>query len=143
MGMPRRVYTYLPGQGLDTGNLISSIGAFSWRARRFTRRQYYLYLNKGKYVGNDPWLDGRTLEWAVSSPPPEYNFKQLPFVRGLDPLWIEKQAGNEGMAPAEPVEDIHMPNGSIMPFIISFGLFVAAFGFLYHSDYSWGFRLSS
>ncbi len=30
------------------------------------------------------------------------------------------------MAPAEPVEDIHMPNGSIMPFIISFGLFVAA-----------------
>lgn len=28
MGMPRRVYTYLPGQGLDTGNLISSIGAF-------------------------------------------------------------------------------------------------------------------
>lgn len=139
MGMPRRVYTYLPGQGLDTGNLISSIGAFFMAGAAALLVVNIIYTSiKGKYVGNDPWLDGRTLEWAVSSPPPEYNFKQLPFVRGLDPLWIEKQAGNEGMAPAEPVEDIHMPNGSIMPFIISFGLFVAAFGFLYHSDYSWG-----
>ncbi|ANB46087.1 cytochrome ubiquinol oxidase subunit I [Bacillus velezensis] len=139
MGMPRRVYTYLPGQGLDTGNLISSIGAFFMAGAAALLVVNIIYTSiKGKYVGNDPWLDGRTLEWAVSSPPPEYNFKKLPFVRGLDPLWIEKQAGNEGMAPAEPVEDIHMPNGSIMPFIISFGLFVAAFGFLYHSDYSWG-----
>src|SRR3546814_20317694 len=27
-GMPRRVYTYLPGQGLELPNLISTIGAF-------------------------------------------------------------------------------------------------------------------
>lgn len=42
------------------------------------------------------------------------------------------------MTPAEPVDDIHMPNGSILPLIISFGLFVAAFGLLYRSDYAWG-----
>ncbi|MCP6683446.1 cytochrome c oxidase subunit I [Bacillus nakamurai] len=139
MGMPRRVYTYLPGQGLDTGNLISSIGAFFMAGAAVLLVVNIIYTSvKGKYVGNDPWLDGRTLEWTVASPPPEYNFKQLPFVRGLDPLWIEKQAGNQGMAPAEPVEDIHMPNGSILPLIISFGLFVAAFGLLYRSDHSWG-----
>ncbi len=31
---------------------------------------------KNEKVGNDPWEDGRTLEWAISSPPPFYNFKQ-------------------------------------------------------------------
>lgn len=42
------------------------------------------------------------------------------------------------MAPAEPVEDIHMPNGSIMPFIISFRAVCRSVRVLYHSDYSWG-----
>ena len=83
---------------------------------------------KNKKVGNDPWGDGRTLEWAISSPPPYYNFKQLPLVRGLDPYWIEKMEGKTEMTPAEPLGDIHMPNSSILPLIISFGLFVAAFG---------------
>ena len=48
--------------------------------------------------------------------------------------WVEKMQGKKEMTPAEPLGDIHMPNGSILPFIISFGLFVAAFGFLYHPD---------
>ncbi|MED1810182.1 cytochrome c oxidase subunit I [Bacillus subtilis] len=139
MGMPRRVYTFLPGQGLETGNLISTIGAFFMAAAVILLLVNVIWTSvKGEYVGADPWHDGRTLEWTVSSPPPEYNFKQLPFVRGLDPFWIEKQAGHKSMTPAEPVDDIHMPNGSILPLIISFGLFVAAFGLLYRSDYAWG-----
>ena len=47
-------------------------------------------------AGRDPW-DGRTLEWTMPAPTPEYNFKQLPFVRGLDPFWIEKREGNKEM----------------------------------------------
>ena len=31
----------------------------------------------------DPWGDGRTLEWAIPSPVPYYNFKQTPLVRGV------------------------------------------------------------
>ena len=43
--------------------------------------------------------------------------------------------GKKGMTPAEPLGDIHMPNSSFIPFIIAFGLFVAAFGALYHPDH--------
>ncbi|MGM0873523.1 MAG: cytochrome c oxidase subunit I [Bacillota bacterium] len=138
MGMPRRVFTFLPGQGLDTGNFISTIGAFLMAAGTIVLLINIVYTSvKGKKVGRDPWGDGRTLEWAISSPPPEYNFKQTPLVRGLDALWVEKMEGNKEMTPAEPLGDIHMPNGSILPFIMSFGLFIVAFGLLYREDYGW------
>lgn len=139
MGMPRRVFTFLPGQGLETGNLISTIGAFFMAAGTVVLLANVVITTvKGKRVGNDPWEDGRTLEWAVSSPAPEYNFAQTPLVRGLDAYWIEKMEGKKGLTPAEPLGDIHMPNPSILPFVISLGLFVAAFGFLFHQDYAWG-----
>ena len=72
---------------------------------------------KNERVGNDPWGDGRTLEWALPSPPPFYNFKQLPLVRGLDAYWLEKMEGKKEITPAEPVGDIHMPNGSIFQYL--------------------------
>src|SRR5690606_9140591 len=117
------------------GNMISSIGA-AFMAVAVLIMLYNIVVTsvKGEYVSADPWGDGRTLEWAVASPPAEYNFKQLPLVRGLDALWVEKMQGKKEMTPAEPLGDIHMPNSSILPLIISFGLFVAAFGFLYHPD---------
>ena len=89
---------------------------------------------KNEKVGHDPWEDGRTIEWAISSPPPEYNFKQLPLVRGLDAYWLEKMEGKKEMIASEPIGDIHMPNGSIIPFVISLGLFIAAFGAMYMPD---------
>src|SRR5699024_4573646 len=85
----------------------------------------------GEKASADPW-DGRTLECAtVSSPTPYYNFKQLPVVRGLDALWIEKTEGKGHMTPAEPLGGVHMPNNSILPFLKSLGLFIAGFGFIY------------
>jgi cytochrome c oxidase subunit 1 len=132
MGMPRRIFTFLPGQGLELGNLISSIGATGMALGTIV-----LLINvvktvvKGERVGNDPWGTGRTLEWSISSPAPEYNFKQTPLVRGLDALWVEKMEGRNEMTPAEPVGDIHMPNPSILPFVMSVGFFIAAFGFMY------------
>ncbi|WP_028398885.1 cytochrome c oxidase subunit I [Ectobacillus panaciterrae] len=132
MGMPRRYFTFLPGQGLETGNLISSVGAL-FMAFGVIVLLYNVVKTtvSGKQCGRDPWGSGRTLEWSLPSPTPEYNFKQLPFVRGLDPLWIEKMEGKNEVTPAEPVGDIHMPNSSFLPFVISFGLFVAAFGAMY------------
>ena len=41
---------------------------------------------KGKVAGKDPW-DAWTLEWATNSPPPPYNFAQIPEVRSRRPLW--------------------------------------------------------
>jgi cytochrome c oxidase subunit 1 len=139
MGMPRRVFTFLPGQGFETGNLISTVGAFFMAAATVVLLANVVITTvKGKRVGADPWGDGRTLEWAVSSPAPEYNFAQIPLVRGLDAYWIEKMEGKKGLTPAEPLGDIHMPNPSFLPFVISLGLFIAAFGFLYNQDYAWG-----
>ncbi|GLY10611.1 cytochrome c oxidase subunit I [Bacillus badius] len=135
MGMPRRVWTFLPGQGLDTGNLVSSIGAAFMAVGVISLLINVVITSvKNERVGNDPWEDGRTLEWAISSPAPFYNFKQLPLVRGLDAYWLEKMEGKTTLTPAEPIGDIHMPNSSFVPFVISLGLFIAAFGAMYHVD---------
>ncbi|MFZ3579381.1 cytochrome c oxidase subunit I [Virgibacillus sp. DJP39] len=134
MGMPRRYSTYEADIGLDLGNLISTIGAFfmAFGVIVFVINVFYTAA-KGEQAPDDPW-DGRTLEWATSSPPAHYNFKQVPLVRGLDPLWVEKTEGKGKMTPSEPLGDIHMPNPSILPFMMSLGLFIAGFGFIYQVD---------
>lgn len=134
-GMPRRVFTYLPNQGFDTMNLVSTIGAFLMGVGTILFLvNVVLTTMKPKDASNDPWGDGRTLEWTIPSPPPEYNFKQTPLVRGYDAWWKEKMDGNKAMTPAEPVGEIHMPNPSILPFLMSVGLFIAGFGFMFAKD---------
>ncbi len=142
-GMPRRVFTYMDGQGWNLANYISTVGAFFMAAGVIV-----LVINaimttvKNERVGNDPWEDGRTLEWATQSPPLFYNFPQTPLVRGLDTVWLEKQEGNKsGITPAVPIQDIHMPNGSIIPFLMSFGLFIAGFGAMFRLETAWGLPL--
>ena len=139
LGMPRRVFTYGADQGWDLFNAISSSGAVLMAAGVIVLVvNIVMTIAKNVPVGRDPWGDGRTLEWAIPQPVPFYNFKQIPLVRGLDTFWIEKQEGNvEGMTYAEPIGDIHMPNNSIIPFIMSFGLFVGAFGALYNGEQPW------
>jgi len=133
MGMPRRYYVFQPNEGLDLGNLISTIGAFFMAFAVIVFVINIIYTaKKGEKAPADPW-DGRTLEWSISSPPPHYNFEQLPLVRGLDPLWIEKTEGKGKMAPGEPLDDVHMPNGSFLPFLMAFGFFIAGFGFIYQT----------
>jgi cytochrome c oxidase subunit 1 len=131
-GMPRRVYTYLPDQGWDIPNLISSIGAFMMGIGvvLLVINIIITHARKAEPVPSDPW-DARTMEWAVPTPVPEYNFKQTPLVRGLDAFWKEKMAGNKEMTPAEPIGPIHMPNGSIIPLIMSVGIFILGVGIMY------------
>ncbi|MDI2589506.1 cytochrome c oxidase subunit I [Psychrobacillus sp. NEAU-3TGS] len=139
MGMPRRVFTFRADQGWDLFNLISSVGA-AFMAIGVIILVYNIIVTavRNEPVGNDPWEDGRTLEWAIPQPVPFYNFRQTPLVRGLDPFWIEKQEGNkEGMTYAEPLSDIHMPNNSFIPFVMTVGLFIAGFGALYHGEKEW------
>ncbi|MCM3269860.1 cytochrome c oxidase subunit I [Paenibacillus elgii] len=133
MGMPRRVFTYQPGVGLEQGNFISTIGAFLMGIGTIVFLiNCFSSLRKPITAPADPW-DGRTLEWTIPSPPPEYNFKQTPLVRGYDAFWKEKMAGNKEMTPAEPIGSIHMPSPSILPILMSLGLFIAGYGFMYHT----------
>lgn len=133
MGMPRRVFTYMAGQNLEMGNMISTVGVFGMTIGTILFLiNVFLATKSSKRAPADPW-DGRTLEWSIPSPVPEYNFAQIPLVRGLDALWVEKMAGNKAMTPAEPLGSIHMPSPSFLPFIMSVGLFIAGFGFMYHN----------
>jgi cytochrome c oxidase subunit 1 len=87
LGMPRRIYTYEPGRGWDIWNVIVGIGVlFQGVGTLILVFNLIRSARKGKVAGNDPW-DAWTLEWATSSPPPEYNFATLPVVRSRRPLW--------------------------------------------------------
>ncbi|MCT4783748.1 MULTISPECIES: cytochrome c oxidase subunit I [Exiguobacterium] len=134
-GMPRRVFTYLPNQGFETMNLLSTIGAFFMGVSTIILLVAVVKAFMSKHVVKpDHWGDGRTLEWTLPVPTPEYNFAQTPLVKGLDTFWLEKMAGNKRVSVAEPVSDIHMPNNSLIPFFMSLGLFIAGLGAIFQKD---------
>ncbi len=87
LGMPRRIYTYEANRGWEIWNLIVSLGVlFQIVAILFWVVNLVWSHYKGREAGNDPW-DAWTLEWATTSPPPDYNFAAIPTVRSRRPLW--------------------------------------------------------
>ena len=140
-GMPRRIATYSAGYGWTIWNQISTIGAFILLVGMlFLLYNLIITFARKPDAPADPW-DGRSLEWATSSPAPEYNFAQTPLVRGRDPFWLEKREGSGQMQPAEPAGPIHMPSPSLAPIGIAFTLVLAGYGAVLHSAIIGGFFL--
>ncbi|HTI63447.1 MAG TPA: cytochrome c oxidase subunit I [Gemmatimonadaceae bacterium] len=87
MGMPRRIYTFQPGLGFDTLNLIESVGAFVFTLGLVISLWNVIQSRAvGEAAPPNPW-GASTLEWLAASPPEHYNFERLPIVASRDPLW--------------------------------------------------------
>ena len=101
LGMPRRQYTYPSGLGWAPYNLAETIGGF------LTAGGILLLLGNlvvsrlwGLPAGRDPW-HAATLEWTVSSPPPEYNFAVIPKVSSAYANWDDDDREADGRRLAE------------------------------------------
>ena len=135
-GMPRRIYTYDANMGWDIWNTFSSGGA-ALLAVGMVALIYNVVSGwmKGKRASGDPW-DARTLEWSISSPPPEYNFVEIPTVTEIDDWWATKRRKERVPVIAGASEDeehsIHLPQPSYWPIVVSIGLLLGGYGLIYH-----------
>jgi cytochrome c oxidase subunit 1 len=136
LGMPRRIYTYAAGQGWDGFNLASSLGAYTLTLGMIVFVWNFIRSRRsGAIAGNDPW-GAPTIEWAIPSPPPEYNFAQLPNITSRYPLWDVKSpqlAGDDrhSRPHGRVIETetytakqlgIPMPDPTIKPFWVALGM---------------------
>jgi len=80
-------------------------------------------------VDGDPW-NGRTLEWATSSPPPQYNFAFTPVVHDADAWWDMKRHGYK--RPLGGFQPIHMPANTASGVVISVLSLVCGFALIWH-----------
>ena len=150
LGMPRRIYTYHGGLGWDVWNLLSTIGGFVLAAGLLVVVLNFLWsLRAGAPAGSDPW-GAPDLEWATSSPPPHYNFLEIPTVRSNTPLWDQPELREMGrrvhdlqrtmaeghvtigttVVDAEPEAILPMPESTFVPVVTAIGVTGIFVGFL-------------
>ncbi len=155
LGMPRRVYTYESDLGWDGLNLVISIAAFLFAFGTLLTLWNFIWSQfRGEPAPADPW-DGDSLEWATTSPPPEYNFALAPVVNSRHPLWDEPQPlpvaapgpdrarralGVEGALDKEmpvtegldalPQDTLGIPQPTYLPFVVAVGIAIFFVGLL-------------
>ena len=112
MGVTRRL-RHFEDPSLQIWFIIAAIGAamIAVGIAAFLIQFYVSFRNREalRDLTGDPW-NGRSLEWATSSPPPAYNFAFTPVVRDLD-AWYDMKANNADR-PTTGFRDIHMPRNT-------------------------------
>ena len=148
LGMPRRIYTYPAEFGWQSYNLISTLGSYLLGLGILLFLLNYFYtLWRGEEAPANPW-QADSLEWATTSPPPNYGFADLPLVRSRHPLWEQEtlNPSDERMArlvdalshyplnwrgalttttiDALPQEVFRVAGPSIWPFVTALGIII-------------------
>ena len=148
-GQPRRTYTYPTGMGWDTLNLLATIGAFI-----IALSVLVFLVNVDLHAAQGRDVPARTRgtrarsSGSTSSPPPEYNFAEIPVVTHRDEFWHRKYTEDDegrlvklpasercvdaerGVDPHEP-HNIHMPSPSYWPLVFALGLPIMGYGFVF------------
>ncbi len=159
-GMPRRIYTYFPNQGFELWNLVATLGSYllGISILIFVVNAFLSARRPAEVVPDNPW-EAATLEWSTTSPPPAHNFDAVPVVYSRYPLWEDRdpEGAHGATAPrtnvdavSHPADDVaatgegeqgahqggaahafHLPNPTIFPVILAFGLVLIAFALLF------------
>ncbi len=148
-GMTRRIYTYPAEMGWGPANLIATMGAcvIALGGALFLAN-VFSSLKRGAIAGANPW-DAGTLEWGVPSPPPPYDFRNLPVATGRYPLWTapEERIHVTGLRDdrrealvttsmdAVPHHRIVLPGNSIWPLLTAVGAGIGMTGSVF--AFSW------
>ncbi|MGH9271659.1 MAG: cbb3-type cytochrome c oxidase subunit I, partial [Ilumatobacteraceae bacterium] len=157
LGMPRRVYTYEAESGWWIYNLLSTIGAFVLFSGILVFIANLVHSKyRGRLAGNNPW-GADSLEWSVSSPPPNQGFSIPPIVRSRHPLWDQddlhtgdprttklltalsrwpltwRAALVTGINDGQPEEVIRVSGPSIWPFVAACGTVLLFIGEMLHN----------
>lgn len=141
-GMPRRIYQYDAGQGWELYNMLSTYGTYVIMLGTLIGGINFIKSWKsGKVASSNPW-GGATLEWAMPSPPPEYNFATIPLVKSRYPLWNMKE-GQELVHETTTEEEsgiripsatelhIVLPNPTIWPLYCAAGIVIMFCGLFF------------
>ncbi|MCH8628667.1 cytochrome c oxidase subunit I [Arsenicicoccus piscis] len=100
-GMPRRYADYMPEDGFELYNQISTIGSILLGVSMLP----FMYnawqsLRTPRVLVDDPWQYGQSLEWATSCPPPRHNFLEIPRIRSERPAWDLHHPDADGPSPS-------------------------------------------
>ena len=136
-GMPRRIYTYSAEFGWEYMNQLSSLGYIVLAIGILVFMYNVWQSRNSRRVSHDPW-DAPGVEWTISSPPPPYNFAEIPQIQGRDHYWIVKENAEAAGTPIREPEahvdpsSIHMPSPSYWPIFIAAGVALIGGGLLSH-----------
>jgi cytochrome c oxidase subunit I+III len=160
-GMPRRVFTYPPGQGLDALNLTSTVGAFIL-ASGIAVIVWDVVRPRGKepYAPRNPWGAG-TLEWIQEMPAKPWGIRSIPEIDSRYPLWDQRDIVRDvdegrfylpdaeeelretivtSVIDAKPLQCQRLPGPSFIPLIAA--LTTGGF-FIFGTFHSWSLAIAS
>ena len=132
MGVTRRVQ-HFDDPSLQIWFVIAAFGAFlillGIASFAITLVVSVLRREQLRDTTGDPW-GGRTLEWATSSPPPDYNFAFTPVIHDHDAWWDMKRRGYA--RPLHGFKPIHMPKNTATGLILGVLCIVFAFAMIWY-----------